>query len=167
MKNQPFVFFINLGLLLAGIVMVFSGLTIQVKYHMDHGESTEASLTAFRLDYYSWSDIHKVSIICVTSLMIIHFIFHWKWYKTVIRKKLFGKNQQVIVLSVLFILVAVTGYIPWLIHMTGGENMIRELFIEIHDKIALILFVYLILHVTKRLKWYTRAYSKLRKNRSV
>jgi hypothetical protein len=33
--------------------------------------------------------------------------------------------------------------------------------IEIHDKITLILIVFLILHIIKRLKWFSSAFGKL------
>jgi hypothetical protein len=79
---------------------------------------------------------------------------HWKWYKTVIKKRLVAKNIQVLTLSMLFVLVAITGFIPWFIDLLKGDEILRKAFIEIHDKFAIILSVYLILHVIKRLKWF-------------
>ena len=72
------------------------------------------------------------------------------------------KNSQVITLSLLFLMVAVTGLLPWSIDLSGGTTILRLLFIEIHDKLALVLVIYLVLHVIKRYKWFMITYAKLR-----
>jgi len=108
-----------------------------------------------------WSTIHKFVIVFFFLLMIYHTYVHWKWYKGIITKHLIGKNRQVIILSVLFLLVAVTGLIPWFIDLSGSTSILRMLFIEIHDKITFILIVFFILHFVKRAKWYATAYKKL------
>lgn len=153
-NSKLFKFFLNLGLLLFGILMAFSGFLLQIGYHMgNHGE-IDTSNVVYGLDYYGWSDTHKISILLVSVFVIFHIILHWKWYMTIVRKKLVSKNRQVITLTIIFILVAITGYLPWLIKLGGGSELTRKMFLEIHDKITLVLIVYLILHVTKRFKWY-------------
>ena len=67
------------------------------------------------------------------------------------------------ILSVLFLAVACTGFIPWFIDLFSDNSITRTLFIEIHDKFALVLIVFLILHIIKRAKWYTAAYARLGK----
>lgn len=106
------------------------------------------------VDYYGWSDIHRISIVLLSLFMIFHFALHWKWYKTVIKKRLKARNSQVLTWSVVFVLVAITGLIPWFIDLIQGDEMQRKAFIEIHDKLAIILSVYFILHVVKRRKWF-------------
>ncbi len=160
-------FIVNLELFFFGLAMSFSGFLIQIKYHMGHHGGMDKNSSVLGLNYFSWTDIHKISVILFSLLMILHITGHWKWYTTVIRKKFFGKNRQVLTLSVIFLLVASTGYVPWLIHLTGGTGNIHEIFVEIHDKIAIILFVYLILHVIKRLKWYMTTFDKLRNKHSI
>lgn len=162
MKNSIFKFINNLVLLFSGSVIAFSGLLIQFNYHIgNHGE-ININQTVLGINYFGWSDIHKISIIFFSIFMIVHIIQHWKWYKTIIRKSLIAKNIQVITLSVVFILAATTGYIPWLVNLTGGDDSTRKAFIEIHDKIVLILLVYLILHVIKRLKWFITTFDKMK-----
>ena len=73
-----------------------------------------------------------------------------------------AKNRQVMILSMIFILAAITGYIPWFIKLTRGNMIIRKFYIEIHDKLALILFVFFVLHVVKRLKWFVSTLRKLK-----
>jgi hypothetical protein len=163
-KNPMFSYFINLGLLLFGSAMVFSGLLIQQSYHMGHHGQIDTNHFVLGLNYFNWSDIHKISIVLVSIAMVFHIILHWEWYKAVVRKKkLVFKNQQAIILTIIFIFVAVSGYIPWLIKLSGGSELSHKAFIEIHDKITLVLLVYLIFHVTKRFTWYFTAFKKVRK----
>ena len=162
MRNSILSFISNLGLLFSASVMAFSGLLIQFNYHMGNHEGIVISSTVFGINYFGWSGIHKISIIFFSIFMIFHIIIHWKWYKIIVKKNLFAKNRQVITLSIVFILVAITGYIPWFIKLIGGDTMIHKIFIEIHDKLALILLVYLILHIRKRLKWFITTIEKLK-----
>lgn len=151
-------FIVNLGLLIFGFLTVFSGLLIQIQYHLgNHGTNDYA----IGINYSGWSDIHKISIVSLSILMIFHIIRHWKWFKTVIKKRLISKNKQAITLTLLFVLVAITGFFPWFIYLTKGDEMIRITFIEIHDKLAIILSIYFVLHVIKRLKWFFTAFEKL------
>jgi len=115
----------------------------------------------YGLSYSDWSTTHKFTIVFFSLLMAYHTYIHWKWYKVVITKHLIGKNRQVIILSILFLLAAATGFIPWFIDLSGGNNIIRMLFIEIHHKLTLILIVFLILHFVKRAKWFATTYAKL------
>lgn len=147
-------FIVNLGLFISGLLTLFSGLLIQVKYHMGNHGNIAVNNNVFGISYYGWSDIHKIFIVIFTFLMIFHISQHWKWYIVVIKKRIFAKNIQVLTLLVVFILVAITGFIPWFIDLLKGDEMQRKAFIEIHDKLALILAIYLILHVNQRLKWF-------------
>jgi hypothetical protein len=162
-KNPMFSLLINLGLLMFGSAMVFSGLLIQISYHMGRHGEIDTNHLVLGLNYFNWSDFHKISIALVSIGMVFHIILHWKWYKTVLRKKkLVIKNQQAIILTVFFIFVAITGYIPWVIKLSGGPELSRKDYIEIHDKITWFLLVYLIFHVIKRFKWYFKTYGKVK-----
>jgi len=165
-KNNPsFTFLINLSLLVFGAAMIFSGLLIQIGYHMGHHGEIDTGHLVFGLNYFTWSLIHKTSIVIVSIAMVFHIVLHGKWYRTVLRKKVsVFKNQQAIVLTIVFISVAMTGYLAWFINMSGGSELTRKAYIEIHDKIALLLAVYLVFHVAKRFKWYVTAFGKIRRN---
>ena len=146
---------INLGLLLAAAIMAFSGLLIQINYHMGNHGGIDTNNRALGIDYFGWAGIHKAAILTVSVLMVYHIVRHWKWYATIVRKGLVAKNKQTIILTMLFVVVAVTGYVPWAIDLAGGPSATRRGFVEIHDKLALTLLVLLVLHIAKRLKWYT------------
>ncbi|MFB6343910.1 DUF4405 domain-containing protein [Saccharicrinis sp. FJH62] len=154
---------INFGLLFWGFATVFSGLLIQVQYHIGNHGNDITNKYSLGLDYSTWSVIHKISIIMLSVLAAFHISRHWKWYKTVIAKRLVNKNKQVFTLSVIFVVVAITGFIPWIIDVLEGSEVNRKAFIEIHDKIAIILSVYFTLHIMKRLKWFLATIEKINK----
>lgn len=167
MDKSVFRFIINIGLAIFGIATIFSGLLIQIKYHLGNNGNIAIYSIALGISYKSWSVFHKISIITLSLLAIYHVYLHWKWYKIVFAKKLFTKNQQVLIFSLLFVLVAITGLIPWFIDLLKGNEINRKLFIEIHDKLAIILSVYIILHITKRLKWYYYTFAKIKRKPSA
>lgn len=163
MKRNFLSFANNLVLLLSGIAMAFSGFLIQFKYHMGHHGGIDKLAEFWGINYSGWSAVHKISVVFLTVFMVIHSTQHWKWYKAVVRKRLFAKNKEVAILTVVFVLAALAGYIPWVISLLGGSELLRKIFMEIHDKLTLILFVCLVIHIARRLKWYVVAYTKLRK----
>ncbi len=161
MKRNINWFIMNLMLFILGSAAIFSGMLIQVKYHMGNHGSIAVNDIVLGINYQGWSAIHKTTIAALSLLMIYHVYQHWKWYKVVITKKLITKNQQVLILSLLFVLVALTGLLPWFIDLLKGDEMLRKGFIEVHDKLAIILSVYLILHIIRRLKWFITTFEKM------
>ena len=147
MKQNVYQFIINWWLIIAVFATLFTGLLIQVKYHMGNQGNTIINTNEPGINYKNWADIHKISIVVLSALMVYHIYKHLKWYKVIIMKKLISKNKQVIILSAFFILVAITGFIPWLIDLLKGDGVLRKGFIEIHDKLAIIFSIYLVLHI--------------------
>jgi 2-oxoglutarate ferredoxin oxidoreductase subunit delta len=179
-KRHTFVsFMINNLLLAAGLLLALSGMVLQIGFHAGAHERgadvIHSGVVQYEevrkinpdkivcgFNYSGWSALHKWAVVFFSLLIIYHIYTHWRWYKGVISKHLIGKNVQVITLSVLFLLAAVTGIIPWLIDLYGGPVGVRIALIEIHDKLTLLLIIYFILHVIKRSKWYAAAYAKLK-----
>ncbi len=149
-------FIINFSLLLIGFVVVFSGFLIQFSYHVGHHGMIDMNKMVYSISYSGWTMIHKISIILISFLVVCHISQHWKWYKTVVLKRLIAKNKQVITLSVIFLIVALTGYLSWFIDLSGNAPIVRKTFLEIHDKVAIVFFIYLFQHVAKRLKWFLK-----------
>ncbi len=154
-------FIINNLLLLSGIATIFSGLAIQIGFHM---KGLDHENIFWGADYFTWSSVHKIVVIFFTILAIYHIFNHLQWYKTVFTKKLVSKNRKVIILSVLFILTALTGFIPWYIDLSGNSESSRHIFIEIHDKFTLFLIIYFILHVIRKIKWFSFTFKKFKSN---
>jgi hypothetical protein len=151
----------NLGLLSAGAAMAFTGFLIQFRFHMGHHGRIDANAVVLGLDHSGWSSAHKISIVAVSVLAIVHIGLHWNWYQTVVRKNLFSKNKLAVTLTIVFVIAAITGYVPWLAGLAGGRDAIRKDFIEVHDKLALVLFGCLIVHVAKRADWFIHSFKKL------
>jgi ferredoxin len=166
-KTIKLALIVNIGLLIFGFAMSFSGFVIQLKYHMGHNSGLESDNSVLGLGYYNWTNIHKTSIIIFSIFMTYHFFMHLKWYKTIMIKKLVARNRLQIILSIIFILVAITGYIPWIINLSGGSEIARKFVIEIHDKIAIFLFLLLTIHLTTRIKWYINTLYKLNNKHST
>jgi len=98
----------------------------------------------YGISYSGWTMIHKISIILISFLVVRHIGQHWKWYRTVVAKSLISKNKQVIILSVIFFVVALTGYLSWFIDLAGNAPIVRKTFLEIHDKIAIVFLSFLL-----------------------
>ncbi|GAB1453676.1 hypothetical protein MASR2M47_37320 [Draconibacterium sp.] len=160
-------FIVNLGLFVFGIASAFSGMQIQVKYHMGNHGNIAINDFVLGLNYHDWSVVHKISIVVLSLFAIYHIYQHWKWYKIIITKRLFAKNQQVLIFSLLFVLVAITGLTSWIIDLLKGDEMQRKTFIEIHDKLAIVLTVYLILHIIRRMKWFFATFDKIKNKHST
>jgi hypothetical protein len=163
LKSPFFSLKINLGLLFSGLVLAFSGLLMQIEYHMGNHGVTDINKVVWGLSYTEWSITHRIFVIIFSLFMVYHIILHWRWFKAVITKNLIAKNKLVITLAIVFLTVALTGYVAWFIKLTGGDSSISTSLIEIHDKIALILVVYLVLHISSRRRWFINTFEKLKK----
>ncbi|MBI2418309.1 MAG: 4Fe-4S dicluster domain-containing protein [Ignavibacteriales bacterium] len=182
LRNRTFNnFVINNVLLFTGLMVILSGLVLQIGFHMhtgrqftDHDIQTQeithellnginTNQQVWNLGYSGWSNMHKILIVFFSLLMGYHIFVHWKWYKGVITKHHIGKNRLVMILTVLFLLVFLTGLIAWFIDLASCAVILRKQFIEIHDKITLIFIVFLILHLIKKAGWFTAAFARLRK----
>ena len=162
-KPKPnLLFCINITLLLSGITTAFSGLTIMLHYHMGHHGAISITDTFWGLHYLDWSGIHKTSTIVLSLLMAYHVLLHWKWYKNVVLKNLIANNRQVLLLSFIFIVSFLTGFIPWILQLGVGTDTIRRSILEIHDKLGIVLIVFLVLHIRKRFKWFKNTFVRLK-----
>jgi len=162
-KPKPTILFIINGLiLLCGIATAFSGLTIMLHFHMGHPGAISTTDTFRGLHYFDWSWVHKASVLSMTLLIVYHILLHWKWYKNVLQKRLLTKNRQVLLLTIIFTIAFLTGFIPWLHQLTNVRDITRRFLLEIHDKNGIVLIVFLILHVSKRFKWFKDTYVKLK-----
>jgi hypothetical protein len=162
-KPKPTVLIvINSILLLCSIATVFSGYTIMLHYHMGHPGAISTSETFWGFYYSDWSLIHKSCAVAVTLFISYHTQLHWEWYKKVLYKKLMTKNRQVIVLSVIFAVALLTGFIPWILQLNSTPDITHRFLLEIHDKTGIVLSVFLGLHVSKRMKWFKNTYAKLK-----
>jgi len=152
MIPKSYKFKLNLCLLIIGIVLTGSGFLLQFNYHMGHHGYIITSDKVLGLHYYCWSMFHKISSVIFSIIVLMHLYVNYNWIKGVVTKHLTNKHKQVFIFSILFIISAVTGFAAWCFSTIEADELSRKTYIEIHDKITLILFVFLILHVWKRRK---------------
>jgi hypothetical protein len=172
----------NSLLLLSGLIMALSGLMLQGGYHMagagpsrsdlvisenrrQHGSvrTIDVNRTVLQLGYRQWSAAHKISMGIFLLSMISHLYAHRQWYEAVIKRRKFKGKRQVLLLTLLFALAALTGLTPWCVGLAGGSEKLRIGFIEIHDKLTLLLLVFLFLHTYNRARWFLQVITNHRK----
>ena len=141
---------LNVALLSSALACFASGLIIQIFYHLI---KRPASTHILLFNQASWNSIHVWSSLVFLFFVIYHVVRHKKWYKSLFKNKFSTKKRPTGILSVLMIITAITGLIPWYIAFFGENSDVRFLFIEIHDKIAVLLLIVCILHTRKRLKF--------------
>lgn len=141
-----------MSLILFGFISIYTGFVLMIEFHMGSHGTINQIQTHLGFSYSSWALFHKIAILIFSSLFLIHLYLNLKLYSIMFRKRLFKKNKQIIILSALFIIVAISGYLPWLISLRSESNIIRKILIEIHDKFSIIFSIYLILHVVNRIK---------------
>lgn len=157
---------VNAGLLLMAIAVAFSGFLLQAGYHMGGHGSIDTDTVYMGLNYFGWSALHRITIIAITALFVIHVYLHMNWYKSVLSGKNTKRSLQVMVLTLIFILVALSGYISWFIHIFNGSEMVRKLFIELHDKLTILLFIFLFMHIAGRFSWFRKALGRRNPDRT-
>ena len=155
MKNPALNLGLNGSLFIAGLFSAFSGILMQVSYHMHHQVKMNSGKIVMGLHFEDWSFVHKLSITLLSILIFYHLVAHRKLYFAIIKKRLFAKHNQLLQFTAIVFITALTGIIPWIMHLTTHSAHTRKTFIEFHDKIALVLVIYMALHFVKRLKWYT------------
>lgn len=77
--------------------------------------------------------------------VIFHITTHWGWYKGIMKNGLGKKSKIIVVLSVVFLLVSVTGII--LLGVNGANSVIGLL----HYKIGIATIVLCVVHLLKRI----------------
>lgn len=150
-RKRQKIFIVNTALLTLGTAMSISGLIIQCHYHLQ--KSSKESIV-FILNRVEWNAIHVWTSVFFLFVALYHVWVHRKWYENVLGRNLLAKHRPTIILTVLTLLVVVSGLAPLFILYFGGNSILRFLIIEIHDKIAIIFFIVAFRHTTKRFKWY-------------
>lgn len=147
-------FVVNSLLLAFGAAMVVSGFVIQFGYHVGR---MPLKADIWGISYSVWCGAHKWVAIAFAASVVWHVWLHWKWFRGVIAKRLFRRNGQTLILTLVIIIVSVFGFVPWAVDLFNGSASVRHIMIEIHDKAAIVLFVYLVLHFYKRFWRYLKS----------
>lgn len=142
----------NLGLLLAALVVVFSGFLIQFCYHVGHGGEINKLNLVLGLTYVSWTLVHKLAVLLLSFYMGTHIYKHRKWFVNMLLRRTKTKTRGLVWLTIMFFITFLTGYCSWLVDLAGGDMHLRKAFIEIHDKVTIFFFGMLLWHVYKKFR---------------
>ena len=124
---------INWALLLSFILSASSGIRLHFLGHgMGHGTG------------HLWHSFHLWTSIMLLVLMIIHIKIHWSWYKHWFRKGLGSKSRTTALLSITFLLLALTGII-----LLGGVCR-RSIMGIWHFHLGWLMIVLAVVHIFKR-----------------
>ncbi len=151
---------LNYGLLVCGAAACLTGVMMQIGYHI--GVADRAAVVhkqVWGLNYAQWQASHEITATLFFVLSLIHIYKHRKWYKGVIERRVFKRNRELLLFSVLFCLSAILGFLPWLISCKD-EQLLRHTLIEIHDKISIVLLIFIVLHIVKRWRCFHKSNRK-------
>ncbi len=159
-------FYLNLVNFLPYLILIYSGLAIQLNYHMHELPDDHLVLS---LNKFSWVLIHKISGAISLAGTIVHCILHWKYIKAV-TKKIFSRKSKIKVFSsyylfIIGILTIIPAMLSWI--FVNYNNPSRFFFIEIHDKLAMLFLIFTIVHMISRTRWMLKVYQKIKKAREV
>ncbi len=134
------IFVIDWILIVVFIVSAISGFGLHVA---GHGSSHEI--------WHNWAVFHVLGSILFLIAAILHVATHLEWYKGIIKKGIGRKSKVTAVLSIVFLLLSVTGLALWGIN---GANSPLGLW---HYKIGVITTVITFGHVIKRLSVFRKS----------
>lgn len=127
------IFVIDWILIIVFILSAFSGIELHIA---GHGSNHEL--------WHNWAVFHVLTSFLFFITVIFHITTHWGWYKGFIRNGIGKKSKITVVLSVVFLLVSVTGVI--LLGVNGANSDIGLW----HYKIGIITTVLSVEHILKR-----------------
>ena len=138
------IFIVDLILIPVFILVIYTGLKLHVAGKIDNHD-----IWSF------WAHLHI--IVSIISLIFgwLHIKAHWGWYKSLIKKGIGKKSKVTLFLSVLFLLLVITGVIL-VLFINGGNSHIGLW----HYRLGLIMIPLLIIHLVTRFQLIVKAFKK-------
>ena len=134
------IFVIDWILIVVFIVSAISGFGLHVA---GHGSSHEI--------WHNWAVFHVLGSILFLIVVIFHVATHLEWYKGIIKKGIGSKSKVTAILSVIFLLLSVTGLA--LLGINGANSLLGLW----HYKMGVITIVIALGHVIKRLPVFRKS----------
>ena len=126
-------FVIDWCLVLAFALTAFSGFELHVAGHFSTHEV-----------WHNWAVFHTLSSLAFIITGILHVQTHWAWYKSLITKGLGKKSRITVGLSLIYLIVSVTGIV--LLAVEGANTGVGLW----HYKIGILLTLIGLGHLVKR-----------------
>ena len=154
-------FYLNVANLIVFSVAVFTGLVLQIEYHMHHLPNEYLVMGQNKT---VWLLIHRISSAIALAGIVAHCAVHWKFITTKTGRILERKSVSPASLSywlfVLCIPTCLTAMSSWIFFEQGDSA--RHSLVEIHDKLALLFIVLSTIHIISRAGSMIRVYRKLK-----
>lgn len=101
-----------------------------------------------------WLSVHQVLAFISFVMIAVHLYLHFSWIKKLFSGKLKNKYRiRNLALFILFFATTLTSVLPWLIL---GESDFATLLLGLHNKIGLLLIIFLIIHLYTYFGWLFR-----------
>ena len=153
-------FFLNLINAAPFLIVMISGLALQVNYHM-HRLPDEALVSG--LSRSGWLLLHKTSAALSLAGIIAHCVTHRKQIgattRRIIKNRSFSKIMASYYLLLICIPTAFTAIGSWLLFNPGDAS--RRALVEIHDKLGLVLVIVSTVHILSRTGWMIKTGNRL------
>lgn len=150
---------LNITNIIGGAIIIFTGVLIQLNYHMHHLPDNSLILG---FDRISWRWIHTLSSIFFLIWLIYH---NWINLKTIkaffLSKKKSPKYHLLsIILLGILLLMAITALLALANNLLDNQEQ-RFTYIEIHDKIGILMSILLIIHFIQHFSSIKKSIIKL------
>jgi hypothetical protein len=144
-------------------IIAFTGMLIQFNYHL--GRNPDDYLV-WGMDRAMWHDLHVIFSIIFLIGLIYHFVLNFKVLKFIFFSK--GKYLPAYfrfsrVFTIIATLLITTGIVSYLFYLIGNMHT-RFHFMEIHDKLGIIIFILFIIHFTQHLNLLMKNIQRLYKS---
>ncbi len=154
MNRGKFNYWIDVAMVPASVLSFCSGLKLHAAGH------------GFAYGTEQWTVAHIVVSLLFVALVCIHVRNHWGWFKRVKKEGVRGKKKMVMLLTLAFLSVAISGIILIFI----GKDF--PSFGMLHYKIEIVTVVLSIQHILKRRTFLLKSIDdrsdvKSRRNRAV
>ncbi len=96
--------------------------------------------------WHNWAVFHVIASALFLGAGICHVVMHWGWYKGLVKNGIGRKSKITAVLSLIFVVVTVTGFV--LLFGVDGANSGMGLW---HYRIGIAISIIAVVHIIKRL----------------
>ena len=109
------------------------------------------------------NDIHIYFGLFWVVLILFHIIQNWSWFKKIFIIKHIVKNKLTTLITVVFILMALSGILLWIDIIPEKAFNVKE----IHEVTGRLIFILILIHIIQRIKWYVKVPLYLFKRKSL
>ena len=141
--------YLNLGNLVFFLIVAFTGLVIQIRYHMHAAPDVYLTMG---FDKARWVLLHQTSAVVFFAGLVVHCLANRQFVATGTRRIMSGILKPFLSQSYWLFLISVpaclTALSSWLFF--GGSEQARVALIETHDKLGWLLVIFGLIHIVSR-----------------